>query len=528
MKRTKGFTIRTTVNLLVVISVLTTLSVCAFIGYRSEKQSLTQMTFQLNEVYAVKISDTVNGLFNNMKQSLRVTGEYLSRDLSRTDLREQMVLFQRGHTYYNSIFIVDRDGILIEGSSAEPQTIGHKITSEGIIQANEKQQSFVSEPYISSTTGKLIVLVSEPLWDSTGNYLGFIGGSIRLHETSIFQTVLGTIPHQSNGSYAYVVSSTGYILYHPDANRIGDNVDKNPVVIKILEGESGTARVMNTKGIDMLASYSYINEAGWGIVSQTPNDFVISAARSYVMKLVLYMLPVLLLFMAMIYWLVGKMSAPLSKLAEFASSLSPSGKEELPQIHNWNHEANELNLAFGMALRHFRYQYEHLSLEAKTDPLTGLFNRRTMDLLVKTWITQQLPFSMLVMDIDHFKNVNDTYGHDKGDQVLIFLANSLQRMLSEHYVICRFGGEEFVVLALHADFDEAIKNAETIRKYMAETDSPTGQKVTVSIGISHYPGFAHDAEQLFRFADEAMYRAKRLGRNRVELEEGAVFREHTN
>lgn len=185
MKRKKGFTIRTIANLLVVISVLVTLTVSAYIGYQSEKQSLTRMTFQLNEVYAEKISDTVSDLFNNMKQSLLVTGEYLSKDLSRSDLHELLSTFQRGHEYYNNVLIVDRDGILIESTNLDTKANGQKIISEGIIQANKKQQSFISEPYNSSATGKLIVLVSEPLWDSTGNYICFIGGSIRLHSIGV-------------------------------------------------------------------------------------------------------------------------------------------------------------------------------------------------------------------------------------------------------------------------------------------------------------------------------------------------------
>jgi diguanylate cyclase (GGDEF)-like protein len=293
----------------------------------------------------------------------------------------------------------------------------------------------------------------------------------------------------------------------------------------LMAGNGGTKRVINTKGNDMLASYSYIQEAGWGIVSQTPTDVVLNSTRKLVMKIVLYMLPALLIFMAVIYWIVGKVAAPFSKLAQFATLLSPtqSSSDELPKVNEWNYEANVLHKALARAIRHFRYQFESLSIEAQTDPLTGLFNRRTMDHFVQNWIAQKASFSMLVMDLDNFKQVNDTYGHDMGDNVLKYLASSLQRLFGENHVCCRFGGEEFVVLVLDEDFNKAIEDAESIRKFMAETKSPTGSAVTLSIGVSHYPGFAHNADQLFRLADEAMYRAKRSGRNRVELEQGAGF-----
>jgi len=518
MSQNKGYKLRSTVNVLLLLTVLATLIITSIIAYRNEKQSLTSMTFQLNRVYADKMSDTVNSLFENMKQALAVTGEYLATDLSRADLHEQLVLFQRSNPSFNSVFILDTNGFIIDGSNVEPSSRGKLITTEGTLQALKQQRPLVSEPYMSMTN-KLIVMVSNPLRDANGKYIGFIGGSIRLHETNIFQTVLGSTKDQTDGSYAYVVSSSGNLLYHPDQSRIAENVKENEVVQKLMNGFSGNQRIVNTMGLDMLASYAYIKEAGWGIVAQTPTEVVLSSARILVMKIVLYMLPALLIFIAVVYWAVGRISAPLSQLASYASMLSPnqSGANVLPMIHSWNYEANELHKALRRAVRHIRYQFDSLSLEAQTDPLTGLYNRRLMDGLIKSWISQNNSFSILVMDLDKFKQVNDTYGHEMGDAVLKFLSAALQQLLGKEYVSCRFGGEEFVVLVPNEEFEVAVQDAERICKYMSDTVSPTGQRVTLSIGVAHYPSMAHNAEQLFRLADEAMYRAKNHGRNRVEI-----------
>jgi diguanylate cyclase (GGDEF)-like protein len=151
-----------------------------------------------------------------------------------------------------------------------------------------------------------------------------------------------------------------------------------------------------------------------------------------------------------------------------------------------------------------------------------------MDRFVKSWISQSVPFSVMVMDLDNFKRVNDTYGHDKGDEVLKFLAITLKRLLDETAICCRFGGEEFVVLVPNESFENALRDAERIREYMAETSSPAGDRVTLSIGVAHYPGFASNAEQLFHIADEALYRAKRSGRNRVEIAHEAVLEGQTS
>ncbi len=522
MRKNIGFKLRSTVNAIVLATVLATVVIISFVAYQNEKKSLFRLTFQLNEVYADKIAETTNFIFKHMMNGLAITGESVSEDLTRSDLKDQLVRFQEGSSFYNSVFIVDKEGTLIVASNL-PSAVGSKLASAGATQALREQRELVSEPYVSTVTNKLIVMVSAPLHDASGNYIGFIGGSIRLHETNIFQTVLGSVPNESDGSYAYVVSSKGVLLYHPDSGRIGEKVTENPVVSSVVSGLSGSKRIVNTRGVDMLASYAPIGSAGWGIVAQTPAESVLESAKRLIMSIMLYMLPALMLFVVVITILVRKLSEPLVKLTEFASLLSPtnSGADELPKIHGLNYEANELHKAFGRAVRHFRYQFDSLSQEAQTDPLTGLFNRRTMDKFIGSWIASGNPFSLLVMDLDHFKSVNDTYGHDVGDEVLKFLATSLRQLLKENNVICRFGGEEFIVLVPDELFDPAMEAAERIRKYMAETNGPTGGIVTLSIGAAHYPDSARSAEQLFRVADEALYRAKHQGRNRVEIAHAA-------
>jgi len=519
MRRYKGFTLRFAVNALVLLSVLVTVMISAVVGYQSQKDSLTRTTYQMNRVYTDKIADTVNGLFDSLFDSLDEFGREMSTDLHRADLQEKFQLFQRTHQSFNAVFLFDKDGILVGGSNVPKENIGTKVDSVGTNQALQERKPLVSEPYMSKTTQKLIIMLSHPIYDEQGEYEGFIGGSIRLHETSIFQTILGNAPFHEDGSYAYVAGSSGILLYHPDKTRIGENISYSEVVQETMKGRSGHLKTINSRGIKMLASYTYISSAGWGVVSQTPNKVVVDSARGLVKELLLYMLPALILFITAIYWLIGKLASPFSVLARFAAQLSSSssGNAAFPSIHHWNYEANELHRAFGRAVRHFRFQFEHLKRDAQTDPLTGLFNRRTLDQFVAHHISQKLAFSMMIMDLDNFKSVNDTYGHDVGDEVLRFLSEALKRMFGEEYVICRMGGEEFVVLVPTDDSEAALYDAEAVRSYMANTTSPTGNRVTISIGVATYPGMAETAEQLYRMADDALYRAKRLGRNRVEL-----------
>jgi two-component system cell cycle response regulator len=133
------------------------------------------------------------------------------------------------------------------------------------------------------------------------------------------------------------------------------------------------------------------------------------------------------------------------------------------------------------------------------------------------------PTSFLVIDIDYFKSVNDTYGHDAGDEVLREFASRVSANVRGIDLACRYGGEEFVVVMPDTDKSFAYSVAERLRQsveanHFLLSRAPEGIRVTVSIGIACSLGNQDSAESLLRRADEALYRAKREGRNRVIAE----------
>jgi diguanylate cyclase (GGDEF)-like protein len=180
--------------------------------------------------------------------------------------------------------------------------------------------------------------------------------------------------------------------------------------------------------------------------------------------------------------------------------------------------AEQLALALGNArLR------ESLRRQSVLDPLTGLFNRRHFDAALKRELARarrkNVPVSLVLVDIDHFKRVNDDYGHAVGDAVLRTIAQQLRLGIREGDIACRYGGEEMVLLLPECAAADAGTRAEAIRIALAAiVPHPEGegpQKVTASFGVAAYPAHAQDAEALFWAADKALYRAKQQGRNRV-------------
>jgi diguanylate cyclase (GGDEF)-like protein len=164
---------------------------------------------------------------------------------------------------------------------------------------------------------------------------------------------------------------------------------------------------------------------------------------------------------------------------------------------------------------------ETLEHAALTDGLTGTQNRRYFDDALREYLAEfrriDKPVGLMVLDLDHFKTVNDNHGHDVGDQVLREVASCLKDMTRYHDVVARLGGEEFAIVAPNMDEDLLMKFAERIRKAISNLAIVAGNvrlKVTTSVGIAVWDR-KETAEDFYRRADKMLYEAKRLGRNRV-------------
>ncbi len=163
-----------------------------------------------------------------------------------------------------------------------------------------------------------------------------------------------------------------------------------------------------------------------------------------------------------------------------------------------------------------------LRSQAIKDPLTDLFNRRyldeTFDRELARGARESYPVCVIMLDIDHFKKVNDTYGHEAGDSVLKALARILSSRNRRGDFVCRFGGEEFVIVMPNMEMDTAFKRAEELRAALNSLYVPYGRfnlTITISMGIASYPANGEDREAVLRAADRAMYAAKKAGRDHI-------------
>jgi len=173
-------------------------------------------------------------------------------------------------------------------------------------------------------------------------------------------------------------------------------------------------------------------------------------------------------------------------------------------------------------LRESNRMLEQLSL---TDPLTGLANRRffvdALDKAFKRSRQDEIPLALAIVDLDYFKLVNDTYGHQAGDDVLIKVANLLRQNLRPFDIIARYGGEEFAVLLPHTELQTALAITERLRFRVSKvsfSDDLTDLNISISIGLAALPlPHVTTVDQFMRLADDSLYQAKHNGRNRVEF-----------
>ena len=266
----------------------------------------------------------------------------------------------------------------------------------------------------------------------------------------------------------------------------------------------------------MLAGYSYLPIAGWGIITQRKVDVAVAPAKEMVLSMIFKSLPLLILSFFIVGYLSRRIALPLQKLAYYAENSTESDqKKKMEDVSDWYYEAKQLKAAMLHSLDYFKNEMNYFIHQSTTDPLTKLTNRRTMDSVMKQWSEDKTPFALIILDIDKFKRVNDRYGHAVGDEVLIYLADTMQRVVRVEDICCRYGGEEFVILLPKANKVTAYLTAERLREKLEDTVSPCGEVVTISAGVAACPLHANHPARLIELADKSLYEAKRTGRNKT-------------
>lgn len=356
----------------------------------------------------------------------------------------------------------------------------------------------------------------------------------------------GLLPENAaqHGLELFIFDHAGHVIYAPDGQTeafqasgqrlpaLGDKaLQHSAVAVTWQDGQRYLTSI-----VPMLAQ-GPVAKLGWRIVAREPLALAFSDARR-AMQIAMVLGLAAALLAALLAWLAARrLSMDLYGLAQAASAVEEGADSASIALRNSSREVQTLSHALaGMTARLLSHSHEmeaqvrartaqleaanaELHRQARSDPLTGVLNRRGLDAQFDFALAlaqrSGRPLSLISIDVDHFKQVNDTYGHAQGDVVLKGLAHTLQESLRSSDLVARLGGEEFVALLPDTDLAGAMNVAEELRLTIADQQHEVVGRIFVSLGVSTLRPGEKTATALLERADAALYDAKRQGRNRV-------------
>lgn len=507
--------LRRLILILAVTSAFVTLANSFYASYSVQRQLLIDNTLESNRVYATKLASSTELFVHSVQKQLLYSSHIAAANFDdKAVLQAETARLKYQSDSFNSVVVTDRQGVIRATSPDSLQLMGHKLTTPGALEALSVRRPVISKPYISAANN-LVINISTPIETLDGKYLGYIGGTIYLRQKSILNELLGE-HYYRDGSYIVVIDRDRRIIYHNDPTRIGEVLVPKPITEAVKNGANGSMMMINTAGEAVLAGYAVVPSTGWAIITLRPTDSTLKPLQGLMFKVLRHLTPLALLTLLCV-WILSRMIArPLRQLARSANDMDkPDISNSIRLIPDWYFEATQLKRALLIGISLLQKKIGKLKFEVQTDPMTGLFNRRGLATALEYIQQMKLSFSVIALDIDHFKRINDTYGHDVGDEVIKLLAQQIRAGSRESDILCRNGGEEFLMVLPGTSLDVAAQIAERLRQSVEEMQIPQASKISISLGVAAASLDKHPAELVLKKADEALYRAKQEGRNRV-------------
>lgn len=516
MLKGKMLSLRTIILLFTLIPLIILIIYHLSVSYSINKQTLTEEVLKTNEAYAKKVANTTEDYFQTMTQVMKANSRYIAAcDGSNSCIKEELHRLSIQFPYFDAILITNKEEEVIATSSDREKIIGEKIYEKEIQSAFKAQQTFISKPFPSMLKNDLQVMVAVPIMNENKEFQGFVCGLFFIKKENII-TKLMEDHYYNQYSNVYVIDEEGKIIYHKYQSKIYKNIKKYSYVKYILSNKNGHLNTKNMAREKVLVGYSTIDSANWYVIIEQPISLTMELIQRSMQQIVKQVVWFSIILMVLIYLLSFYITNPLSKLAKYLKQVKVQKKEVMiPKINDWYYEAKMLHKNIVNSIYGFYDDIYSLKTESKTDVLTGLLNRKTLEEYFTHWEKTKTPFCILFLDLDFFKQINDTYGHDVGDNVLRSFSSMVQKFMRKTDVCARWGGEEFIVLLPETSIKEAFMIAERIRGNMYKEQLLIEKNVTVSIGIAQYPYHHEQIEKVIKKADDALYIAKRNGRNQT-------------
>lgn len=477
------------------------------------------------------VATLIQGYFAPLHKALAFAGEEVATQHRWPDPEEgkQTILnlysiLQNTTPNIHFIFSGYEDGSLLINNYSPPA--GYNAVERPWYQAALETHPETSKgvPYQEVLSEEWLVSLSQTLVSDDDQLLGVV--AIDASIDAVIQA-LALQDRDYPTAYSFVLDQQGRTLIHNNPALHGsfhkaafENLP-SPAI------QSGNF-TYNDAGTQSIAHFNRVEDLGWIIVTGVHRADVLKPIKVRIFSSLAIIIAAALVATWLASFLLSRnIINPLIQLQKrlediVAGSSQASADQQLP-----NNELGRIAESIESLTKDALYQ-KNLALEAKnsllnhlskTDQLTGIANRRkiqeALEQEVERFLRDQLPFSIVLFDIDHFKKINDHHGHDTGDQVLAELARQIKSRIRRRDVFGRWGGEEFILLFPETSHAEASQIAEQLRSQIAQQTFTKNLHVTLSCGVSEFQGDLSLQEVLIE-VDKKMYQAKEQGRNRVQ------------
>lgn len=487
-------------------------------AYQVQHGLLLQHSLSANRALAEELARVTESFLASSTQALEAAAlDITESQVNHAATRKEIEQLDSVTDAFNAIIAVDISGKIFAARSEDAFVVDTYLQPRPAKQLlNATETTAISGPF-KGPNNIWMSIIAQPIFYADGSHAGFVGGAVHLEGGSALKNALDKL-HYQDGFYFYLVDETGNAVYHPNRDLIGSSFKSISPVSAVLRGEAGTQRMDDAESDDHLVSYAPIPFANWGVIASRHTEVALSNIDDLFLRTFYYSLPVFIISLLAIWWLARFIARPLRELADVAANLDNSANfSRIRFIKGWYVEAAMIRKGLMQSFTAIGSRMRKLHLEGTTDPLTGVVNRRGLDAAIEKLMQTAQSVAVVMVDVDHFKSVNDKYGHTVGDEVLKAISTLIMDQARREDIVARIGGEEFVILLPETELERARKFAERLRSTVEQTRFDNAGTVTISLGVACYPTHGTDVNDTLDLADVALYRAKAAGRNCVVL-----------
>lgn len=439
------------------------------------------VTYPSNEQYQdiYKILEETNDIFNDMNHMALTAAD--ANQLVRTDGSELVNISKRKH-----------------------------------FQEAMKGNDFVSDIILSMSTNKMIIVLEVPIKDENDKPVGMLQRNFDLFALQYFIETQDT-----KEVSVIVIDRNGRAIAHSDKNK-NQADDSYEFLFDKMDKDSGIIR-LDIDGEDSLACYSRNYITNWTVITVQPYHYILDQVYAEIIRSAIIGILMLIIVSSVAYILSIRVTKPIIEITDVADKIvSGDGCADSLEVYS-NDELGKMAEAFNK-MRSSRDAYQ---IESELDKLTNLYNKDTTEKICKMKLEEYIKrgnnekfMAFYIIDLDHFKEVNDTFGHQFGDKVLIEFSKLLKNSFRPRDCIGRFGGDEFIVMIDNLpNTDIIFRKAKIINQVACDLKiDGVSAGISTSIGIAIVPQNGTEYDILFETADHALYQVKKNGRNGYHCE----------